>query len=122
MMPDITLGYSHQFVMRSFDPAGIERDYFPGTRMAGFQLGVALPVFNRAGRARVKSEEIAAQLAEVNYQRIAYQHQIAYQQTLEEYSKNKIGRAHVSTPDTNAQLVCSNLIEKKQSTTNHIRS
>jgi heavy metal efflux system protein len=88
-MPDFTLGYSQQLVVRSFDPAGLNRNYTPGTRIAGIQLGIALPIFNGAGRARVNSEKLAAQIAETDYLQIQNQFQIQYQQALQEYFKNK---------------------------------
>ncbi|WP_316813839.1 CusA/CzcA family heavy metal efflux RND transporter [Pedobacter heparinus] len=88
-MPDLTLGYAQQFVIKSFDPANIGRTYTPGTRIAGLQLGIALPLFNAAGRARVNSEKIAAQIAETDYQRVQNQLNIQYQQELQNYAQHK---------------------------------
>ncbi|EDM36884.1 cation efflux protein [Pedobacter sp. BAL39] len=84
-MPDFSLGYSQQLVIRSFDPANLNRDYTPGTRIAGIQLGVAVPVFNKAGRAKVRSEKIAAQLASNERQQAQNQLDLQYQQKLQEY-------------------------------------
>lgn len=88
-LPDFTLGYSQQLVIRSFDPAKLNRDYTPGTRIAGLQFGVAVPLFNGAGRAKVKSEKIAAQIAETDYQNARHQFEIQYEQAFQEYLKNK---------------------------------
>lgn len=88
-LPDFTLGYSQQLVIRSFDPAKLNRDYTPGTRIAGLQFGVAVPLFNGAGRAKVKSEKIAAQIAETEYQNAQHQFEIQYEQAFQEYLKNK---------------------------------
>jgi cobalt-zinc-cadmium resistance protein CzcA len=88
-MPDFTVGYGQQLVIRSFDPAGLNRDYSPGTRIAGFQLGIALPIFGGAGRARVNGEKIAAQQAETDYQRVQSQLELQYQQELQKYLKHK---------------------------------
>ena len=88
-MPDLTLGYNQQLVVKSFDPANINRGYTPGTRIAGIQLGIAVPIFNGAGRARVNSEKLAVQIAETDYLQIQNQFQIQYQQALQEYLKNK---------------------------------
>jgi cobalt-zinc-cadmium resistance protein CzcA len=88
-LPDFTLGYSQQLVIRSFDPAKLNRDYTPGTRIAGLQFGVAVPLFNGAGRAKVKSEKIAAQIAETDYQNAQHQFEIQYEQAFQEYLKNK---------------------------------
>lgn len=88
-MPDLTLGYAQQFVIKSFDPANIGRTYTPGTRIAGIQLGIAVPIFNGAGRARVNNEKIATQIAETDYQRIQNQLNIQYQQELQNYAQHK---------------------------------
>lgn len=88
-MPDLTLGYAQQFVIKSFDPANIGRTYTPGTRIAGIQLGIAVPIFNGAGRARVNSEKIAVQIAENDYQRIQNQLAMQYQQELQNYTQHK---------------------------------
>lgn len=85
VMPDITLGYSQQLVLNSFDPAGINRGYFPGTRIGGFQVGLAVPVFNGANRARIKSERLASQIARVNYEQSRSMTVLSYQQELEQY-------------------------------------
>ena len=88
-LPEITLGYSQQLVVKSFDPANINRGYTPGTRIAGIQLGMAVPLFNGAGRAKIKSEKLAVQIAETDYLRIQNQFQVEYQQAFQEYLKNK---------------------------------
>lgn len=63
LMPDFTLGYSQQLLLSGFNPANISRTYFPGTRMAGFQAGIAIPFWFKAGRARVNGEKLALQAA-----------------------------------------------------------
>jgi cobalt-zinc-cadmium resistance protein CzcA len=88
-MPDLTLGYAQQFVIKSFDPANIGRGYTPGTRIAGIQLGIAVPVFNGAGRARVNNEKLAVQIAETDYQRVQNELTMQYKQELQNYAKHK---------------------------------
>ncbi|ACU04884.1 CusA/CzcA family heavy metal efflux RND transporter [Pedobacter heparinus] len=88
-MPDLTFGYAQQFVIKSFDPANIGRTYTPGTRIAGLQLGIAVPLFNGAGRARINNEKIAAQIAETDYQRIQNQLNTQYQQEMQNYAQHK---------------------------------
>ena len=84
-MPDITLGYSQQLVIGSFDPANINRGYFPGTKVAGFQVGLAIPVFNGANRSRIKSERLSGQIAKVNYEQSQSMVMLNYQQELQQY-------------------------------------
>ncbi|WP_449406799.1 TolC family protein [Mucilaginibacter humi] len=88
-LPDLTLGYNQQLVISGFNPAGINRDYSPGTRIAGIQLGVALPIFNGANRARVKSERLSAQVAQTNYQQTQSQIRLQYEQEVQQYQKFK---------------------------------
>lgn len=88
-LPDLTLGYNQQLVISGFNPAGINRDYSPGTRIAGIQVGVALPIFNGANRARIKSERLSAQVAQTNYQQTRSQVRLQYEQEVQQYQKFK---------------------------------
>lgn len=88
-LPDITLGYSQQLVISSFDPANINRGYLPGTRIAGFQVGLAVPVFNGANRSRIKSEQIASQIAKTNYEQSESLLKLRYEQELAQYQALK---------------------------------
>jgi cobalt-zinc-cadmium resistance protein CzcA len=86
-MPDLTLGYNQQLVIAGFNPAGISRGYSPGTRIAGIQVGVALPLFNGANRARVKAEKLSGQIAQTNYQQTQSQVRLQYEQEMQQYQK-----------------------------------
>lgn len=87
--PDLTLGYAQQLLVKSFNPANIDRSYFPGTRIAGIQFGLSVPIFTRAGRARVNSEKIGVQMAETEYARVQDQLKTAYEQELQAYKNNR---------------------------------
>lgn len=86
-LPDFTLGYNQQLVIAGFNPANINRGYSQGTRIAGIQVGVALPLFNGANRARVKSERLSAQIAQTNYQLTQAQVKLQYDQEYQQYLK-----------------------------------
>ena len=86
-MPDFTLGYNQQLVISGFNPAGIDRSYSPGTRIAGIQVGVALPIFNGANRSRVKAEKLSGQIAQTNYQNTQSQVRLQYEQEVQQYLK-----------------------------------
>ncbi|RYD94341.1 MAG: CusA/CzcA family heavy metal efflux RND transporter, partial [Sphingobacteriales bacterium] len=88
-LPDLTLGYNQQLVISGFNPANINRGYSPGTRIAGIQVGVALPIFNGANRARVKSERLLAQVAQANYQQTQSQVRLQFEQEMQQYLKFK---------------------------------
>ncbi|RKR82081.1 cobalt-zinc-cadmium resistance protein CzcA [Mucilaginibacter gracilis] len=86
-MPDLTVGYNQQLVISGFNPAGIDRGYTPGTRIAGIQLSVALPIFNGANRSRVKAEKLSGQIAQTNYQNTQSQVRLQYEQEMQQYQK-----------------------------------
>jgi cobalt-zinc-cadmium resistance protein CzcA len=87
VMPDLTVGYSQQLIVPGFNPANINRTYAPGTRIAGIQLGIALPIFNGANRARIQAEQLSAQATETRYEATASQLKLHYAQELELYHK-----------------------------------
>ncbi|QKJ32814.1 CusA/CzcA family heavy metal efflux RND transporter [Mucilaginibacter mali] len=97
LMPDITLGYTQQLLVGGFNPANIDRSYSPGTRVGGFQVGLALPVFSGSYRARIKSEKIGAQIAEVNLQQSRLQLSTQYQQELQQYRKFQQAAAYYTS-------------------------
>ncbi len=74
-LPEFTAGYSYPL-------KGI--NYMPGV-----QIGIALPIFNRAGRARIQSEQIGAQIAQSNLLNNQALLQSQYQQEVLEYLKYK---------------------------------
>lgn len=84
-LPDLTLGYSQQLVVSSFDPANLNRGYSPGTRIAGFQVGLAIPIFGGANRARVKNEQLGLQLLQTNAAQNQSLLKLQYQQELQQY-------------------------------------
>lgn len=84
-LPDFSLGYSQQLLVSGFNPANISRTYSPGTRMAGFQFGISVPIFNNAGRSRVRAEKIAIEAAKSNYENLKSQVILAYEQELQHY-------------------------------------
>lgn len=89
LLPDFTVGYNHQLIVPAFNPADISRSYFPGTRIAGVQIGVAIPIFGGAGNSRLKSERIAAQIAATNLDNVSAQASLAYEQELQRYRQLK---------------------------------
>lgn len=84
-LPEFTVGYSQQLLITGFNPANISRTYSPGTRIAGIQLGIAVPLFNGANRSRINAEKIAIEVAKSNYENIQSQISLAYSQELEHY-------------------------------------
>lgn len=86
-MPDFKIGYNQQLVIPGFNPADISRTYSPGTRIAGIQLGVAVPIFRRSNNARVKAEELSGRIAQTNYAYSKVKLNSQYQQEVQQYQK-----------------------------------
>ncbi len=57
-LPDFNVGYFHQFLIKGFNPAKINREYTPNTRIGGFQIGTTIPLFFGAQRARINAAKI----------------------------------------------------------------
>ncbi|RXF69662.1 CusA/CzcA family heavy metal efflux RND transporter [Arcticibacter tournemirensis] len=89
LLPDITLSYRHQLLVRPFNPAGIDRSYFPGTRMAGFEAGLAIPLFSGAQQGRIKAAAIGRQIALAEQTSASLRLSKQYGQQLQEYMKYK---------------------------------
>lgn len=87
LLPEFTLGYSQQLVMSALNLGGIDRTYASNTRMAGLQVGVSVPLFYGASKAKIKSEKIGSQLARANYQAVQSQLQVQYHQQVQQYTK-----------------------------------
>jgi cobalt-zinc-cadmium resistance protein CzcA len=87
LWPDLTIGYSQQFLLGGFNPAHIDREYFPGTRIGGFQAGIGLPLFAGSYAARIKAEKIGVALANNQLESSRRQLQTAWQQSLKAYDK-----------------------------------
>jgi cobalt-zinc-cadmium resistance protein CzcA len=86
-LPDFSLGYFNQLLVKSFNPADINRDYFPGTRIAGFQVGVSVPLFFNAQQGRFQAAKIQKQIAQSDYELVMNNLKSLFNQQLQEYQK-----------------------------------
>jgi cobalt-zinc-cadmium resistance protein CzcA len=86
-LPDLTLGYRQQLLVGAFNPANINRNYFPGTRVGGFEIGVAVPLFFGAQKSKVKAAQVGQQIAQADQQNAALLLAKQYSQTLQELAK-----------------------------------
>ncbi len=87
ILPEFILGYKHQLVISGFDPAKINRSYFPGTRIAGIEAGIGLPIFNGANRARVNAGKIGISVAEMQLENASKELKTQYRTWQKEYQK-----------------------------------
>lgn len=88
-LPEFTVGYSQQLVIKGFDPAKIHRDYFNGTSIAGFQIGVSFPLIGRAYKEKINAEKIGLTVAQTQAAATQQKLKTQWQQALQEYLKYK---------------------------------
>ncbi len=87
LLPDFNAGYFHQLVIRGFDPAKINRNYTPGTRIAGFQVGVSVPLFTKAQKATIEAAKVQSQIVQTEAMLSSSQLQNSYSQLINEFVK-----------------------------------
>jgi len=88
-LPGFSVGYNHQYLFKGFNPADINRSYFPGTRIAGVELGMSLPLFTKPYRARVEAEKLNVAIAQQDLNRVQWQLTSEYQSAFQQYLKHK---------------------------------
>lgn len=86
-LPEFSATYYHQFVVKGFDPAKINRQYFPGTRIGGVELGVSVPLFAKSLKARVQAEKIATSIAQSDLAIAQWSLSTEYQQAFQQYTR-----------------------------------
>jgi len=97
LLPDLNVGYYHQAIIKGFDPAKINRNYFPGTRIAGFQVGIGVPLFFGSQKAKIKAAKINNTLIETERQQTLLYMQSSYAVQYNEYLKAKEGLQYYET-------------------------
>lgn len=85
LLPEFSLGYNQQLVIKGFDPAKINRDYFNGTSIAGFQVGVGVPLFSGSYKAKINAEKIGVSVAQSQMVATQQKLQTQWQQAYQEY-------------------------------------
>jgi cobalt-zinc-cadmium resistance protein CzcA len=88
-LPDFNVGYYRQFIFPGFNPANVKREYTPGTRIAGFQIGTSIPLFSKAQRARINAARLNTQLVQAQAQAARASLQTEYITQYNEYLKQK---------------------------------
>lgn len=89
LLPDLNVGYFHQTIIKGFDPAKIDRNYFLGTRMGGFQVGIGVPLFSGSQKAKIKASKINSALIETEQQQTFLYLQNNFAVQYNEYLKAK---------------------------------
>lgn len=63
-MPDITVAARSQLLIHGFNPYDVDRSRFTGGDFMGFEVGVSVPLFYGAQRARLKAAKRSAELTQ----------------------------------------------------------
>lgn len=87
--PDFSIGYFHQGLIKDFNFSGIDRNYFPGTRVGGIQIGLRIPLFFGSQKAKVASIKINSNLIKTQKQEMLLYLQNNYTIQYNEYIKVK---------------------------------
>ncbi len=88
-LPDFTLGYFNQTLTGNPLDASGAKLAKPGDRFMGFNAGIAISLFNKPFRSKIKAANISRQIAE---NQLAYNTDVLmsqWKQAVEEYRKNK---------------------------------
>jgi cobalt-zinc-cadmium resistance protein CzcA len=97
LLPDFNIGYSHQLLIKGFNPAKIDRQYTPNTHIAGFQVGATIPLFIGPQRAKINAAKINSQLVQSQGQAAKAGLQTQYLTQYNEYLKQKEGLDYYET-------------------------
>lgn len=88
-LPDISLSASTQAVISGFNPYDVDRSRFEKGNFMGFEIGVNIPLFFGAQRARVKVAKNDVELAETRMQEQLQQLNNQYRTAYEQYVKTQ---------------------------------
>jgi cobalt-zinc-cadmium resistance protein CzcA len=103
LLPDLFVAYNNQ----SFKGTGADDKYYSGgARFHSVQVGVGIPIFSHAQKARISARKINQTLAQNNYQAGMQQVQAQYDQALQQYHKTwQALRYYEDTALQNAETV-----------------
>lgn len=86
-LPDFSLSLKRQYILNSYNPADIDRNYFSGTRSAGFELGVSVPLFFGSFRGRIQAAKYGYQIIQTQLEKANTLLQTQYAQQYQQFVK-----------------------------------
>lgn len=86
-LPAFSLSLSNQLVIKGFNPYNVDRSPFEKGSFMGFEVGVSVPLFFGAQKARVKAAKQELLLTKIKAQQTEYRHRNLYRQALNEYAR-----------------------------------
>lgn len=85
LLPDFSIGYFNQSLIGEQNINGTEVFYGAGKRFQGLQLGVSIPIFSGAPRARVKASQLNEKVAQNQWELARMQVGNSLQQAVQSY-------------------------------------
>ncbi len=86
-LPDFRLGYFNQSIIGTQNVDGQDRYYAGGKRFQGVEVGVAVPIFGKANRARTEAARMNAQIAQTQLEKEQGHWQGKYREWTQVYAK-----------------------------------
>jgi cobalt-zinc-cadmium resistance protein CzcA len=83
LMPDLSLG----IVNGSIRGIGADNIFYSGKRFSSVQVGMGIPLFTKAQKARINSAALSEKMAESKYQQVKQQLTTEYQTAIAQFSK-----------------------------------
>ena len=84
LLPDLSVGYNNS----SIQGTGADNKlYSSSSRFNSVQIGIGIPLFAKAQKAKIKSAKVNGQLAEMNYAAALQSLQTEYQTAISQYNK-----------------------------------
>jgi len=87
LLPDFSLSLKRQYIVNSFNPAEIDRNYFSGTKAAGFEVGVSVPLFFGSFRGRIQAAKYEYQISQTQLEKTNIQLRAQYVQAYQQFVK-----------------------------------
>ena len=84
LMPDLSIGYNNTSIRGT---GADEKLYGAGHRFSAVQVGIGIPIFAKAQKAKISSADFSRQLAENNYAVELQMMQTKYQTAMAQYNK-----------------------------------
>ncbi|MEO6290145.1 MAG: efflux RND transporter permease subunit, partial [Ginsengibacter sp.] len=116
LSPDLSFGYNNTSIRGT---GADDKYYSTSKRFSAVQVGIGIPIFSRAQKARISSEKINVMLAERNYdvglQNIRSHYNVAffqykkYQQAVQYFQKNILRNSDLVNLTANKQLAAGNI-------------
>ncbi len=84
-LPDFSVGLTGQMVIKGFNPYKVDRSRFDKGNFLGFEIGVSVPLFFGAQKARVKAAKQEILIGQLKARQEAYRLKKEYEIALNEY-------------------------------------